>query len=122
VLAVCALAAGVTAAVFATLSALGPHAQLPAADAAPAAHVRRGTPPQRFDRLAFRTDGRSIRGTAGRGVVAVIVKLTGKGTQWATLEHGAFHATFPKGRRAVRVVEVLRGGTRKTARVRASSR
>jgi hypothetical protein len=122
--AVCALAAGIVAAVVVVLSALGPHAPVPSADAAPTStkHVRRAAPLHRFDELAFRTDGRSIRGTAGPHVVAVIVKLTGKGTKWATLRNGRFHALFPAGRRAVRVIEVRHGGARRVYRLTASSR
>jgi hypothetical protein len=124
VVAVLALAAGITAAAVAVVSALGSHAQVSSADAAPVAArpVHRTAPLLRFDELTFRTDGRSIRGTAGPHVVAVIVKLTRKGTKWAALKNGRFHAAFPAGRHAVRVVEVRRGGKRRSYRIRASSR
>jgi hypothetical protein len=53
-----------------------------------------------------------VGGLAGPDIHAVIVKLTRKGTVWATLRNGAFYATVPDGFRVRRVVKVLRDGSR----------
>lgn len=65
---------------------------------------------------------RGIGGVAGANVRAVIVKLTHKGTIWAPLADGAFYTDVPAGRRVRAVIKVLRGGTRTTFRITASSR
>jgi hypothetical protein len=44
----------------------------------------------------------------------VIVKLTKKGTVWATLRRGAFYAKVPTGHRVRALVKVVRGGSRTT--------
>jgi hypothetical protein len=65
------------------------------------------------------TDG-AIGGVAGPSVRAVIVRLTQKGTVWASLERSVFYADVPLGHRVRAVVKVLRGGTRRTFAVRAT--
>jgi len=54
----------------------------------------------------------AIGGVAGSKVTAVIVKLTRRGTKWATLRHGVFYADVPIPYRVRAVIKVLRGGTR----------
>ncbi|HVU79174.1 MAG TPA: hypothetical protein VHC67_16475 [Gaiellaceae bacterium] len=56
----------------------------------------------------------AIGGLAGSSVRAVIVRLTKKGTVWATLRDGAFFAAVPKNHRVRAVVKVLAGGRRQT--------
>ena len=54
----------------------------------------------------------AVGGLAGADVHAVIVRLTRKGTVWATLKNGAFLAQVPKGYNVRAVVKVLRDGSR----------
>jgi hypothetical protein len=74
------------------------------------------------DDIDFALSPHGIGGVAGTGVRAVIVKLTHKGTAWATLRDGAFYADIPSGHAVRRVIKVLRGGARKTFVVTASWR
>jgi hypothetical protein len=64
------------------------------------------------DDIGFALTPKGIGGVAGPDVHAVIVRLTRKGTVWATLRNGAFYAAVPDGYRAERVVKVLRDGSR----------
>jgi hypothetical protein len=63
--------------------------------------------------IGFTTSPRGIGGVAGRDVRAVIVKLTRRGTVWATLRSGVFYADVPPAYRVRAVVKVLRDGSRK---------
>jgi hypothetical protein len=63
--------------------------------------------------IGFAVTPHGVGGIAGRDVRAVIVRLTRKGTVWATLDNGAFYARFPEGYRARSVVKVLRDGSRR---------
>jgi hypothetical protein len=65
------------------------------------------------------TDG-AIGGVAGPSVRAVIVRLTQKGTVWASLRQSVFYADVPLAHRVRAVVKVLRGGSRHTFAVRAT--
>ena len=53
-----------------------------------------------------------IGGIAGSSVVAVIVRLTNRGTVWATLKDSAFYAAVPADHTVRAVVKVLRDGSR----------
>lgn len=68
--------------------------------------------------IHYASTGSAIGGVAGSSVRAVIVKLTKKGTVWATLKDGAFFAAVPAGYRMRAVVKVLAGGRRVTFPVR----
>jgi hypothetical protein len=63
--------------------------------------------------IGFAVSPRGIGGVAGSGVRAVIVKLTRRGTTWATLRDGVFYADVPSPYRVRAVVKVVRDGTRK---------
>jgi hypothetical protein len=63
--------------------------------------------------IGFTVSPRGIGGVAGREVRAVIVRLTRRGTVWATLRDGVFYADVPPAYRVRAVVKVLRDGTRK---------
>jgi hypothetical protein len=63
--------------------------------------------------IGFTVSPRGIGGAAGVDVRAVIVKLTRRGTVWATLRDGVFYADVPSAYRVRAVVKVLRDGTRK---------
>lgn len=63
--------------------------------------------------LGFAVSPRGIGGVAGAEVRAVIVKLTRRGTVWASLHGGVFYAGVPPAYRVRAVVKVLRDGTRK---------
>lgn len=56
----------------------------------------------------------AVGGLAGPDVRAVIVRLTRKGTVWATLHDGVFYARIPKGYDVRAVVKVLADGSRTT--------
>jgi hypothetical protein len=143
------LAAGIAAGTAAVLSALGaPAASVSAADAAAPSAARSVAfgsqrvvvqPDRRGTRTCFRVQAArscasqltaneiryvstptAVGGLAGANVRAVIVRLTRKGTVWATLNDGAFYAAVPYGYRARAVVKVLRDGTRKAFTVTAS--
>lgn len=53
-----------------------------------------------------------VGGAAGGGVQAVIVRLTRRGTVWATLRDGAFYADVPTDYGVRRIVKVLGDGSR----------
>ena len=62
--------------------------------------------------IGYAVTAHGIGGIAGAQVAAVIVRLTHRGTVWATLETGAFYAAVPPGHRVRTVVKVLRDGSR----------
>jgi hypothetical protein len=64
------------------------------------------------DDIGFAVTPNGVGGLAGPDIHAVIVRLTRKGTVWATLRDGAFYAAAPDGYRIRRVVKVLRDGSR----------
>jgi hypothetical protein len=63
--------------------------------------------------IGYTVSPRGIGGVAGADVRAVIVKLTRRGTVWATLRDGVFYADVPPAYRVRSVVKVLRDGSRK---------
>jgi hypothetical protein len=63
--------------------------------------------------IGFAVSPRGIGGVAGRDVRAVIVRLTRRGTVWASLRNGVFYADVPPAYRVRAVVKVLRDGSRK---------
>jgi hypothetical protein len=70
--------------------------------------------------IGYASSRTAVGGIAGADVRAVIVKLTKKGTVWATLRRGTFYAEVPKGHEARAVVKVLAGGARRTFTVTGS--
>ena len=62
--------------------------------------------------ISYAITDRGVGGLAGADVKAVIVRLTRRGTVWATIRNGAFYAAVPAAYRARRVVKVLRNGSR----------
>jgi hypothetical protein len=62
--------------------------------------------------IGYTVSPHAIGGVAGSKVTAVIVKLTRRGTKWATLRDGVFYADVPIPYRVRAVIKVLRGGTR----------
>jgi hypothetical protein len=64
------------------------------------------------DDIGFALTPNGVGGLAGSDIHAVIVKLSRKGTVWATLRDGAFYAAVPDGYQVRRVVKVLRDGSR----------
>lgn len=68
--------------------------------------------------IGFTISPRGIGGVAGSDVRAVIVKLTRRGTVWATIRDGVFYADVPMAYRVRAVVKVLRDGTRKSFAVK----
>jgi hypothetical protein len=73
----------------------------------------------RADEIGYAVSRHEIGGLAGSQVRAVIVRLTNKGTVWATLRRGAFYAAVPRGHRVRAVVKVLKDGTRHVFQVKA---
>jgi hypothetical protein len=69
-------------------------------------------PPVKASEIAYTVSPRAIGGVAGADVTAVIVKLTRRGTKWATIRDGVFYADVPVPYRVRAVIKVLRGGTR----------
>jgi hypothetical protein len=65
------------------------------------------------EEIGFTVSPRGIGGVAGSEVRAVVVKLTRRGTVWASLRDGVFYADVPLAYRVRAVVKVLRDGTRK---------
>jgi hypothetical protein len=63
--------------------------------------------------LGFTVSPSAVGGVAGIDVRAVIVKLTRRGTVWATVRDGVFYADVPMAYRVRAVVKVLRDGSRK---------
>jgi hypothetical protein len=66
--------------------------------------------------LSFAQTPQGVGGIAGDDVRGVILRLTRKGTVWATLRGGAFYAAPPSGYRVRMVVKVLRDGSRRAFR------
>jgi hypothetical protein len=62
--------------------------------------------------IAFTVSPSGVGGVAGTEVRAVIVRLTRRGTVWATLRNGVFYADVPPAYRVRAVVKVLRSGSR----------
>jgi hypothetical protein len=62
--------------------------------------------------ISYASSRYAVGGLAGADVRAVIVRLTGKGTVWATLRRGTFYAQVPAAHNVRAVVKVLRDGTR----------
>jgi hypothetical protein len=63
--------------------------------------------------IGFTVSPSGVGGVAGSDVRAVIVKLTRRGTVWATLRDGSFYADVPPAYRVRAVVKVLPDGSRK---------
>ncbi|HEU5362137.1 MAG TPA: hypothetical protein VFU56_02290 [Gaiellaceae bacterium] len=72
------------------------------------------------DEIRYASWQTAVGGIAGSRVRAVIVKLTKKGTVWATLRRGTFYAGVPSGHEPRAVVKVLAGGARRTFTVTGS--
>lgn len=70
--------------------------------------------------IAYASSRHAVGGVAGVDVRAVIVKLTNKGTVWATMRRGAFYAVVPEGHNVRAVIKVVRGGSRTTFTVTGS--
>jgi hypothetical protein len=70
--------------------------------------------------IGYASTRTAVGGIAGAHVRAVIVKLTKKGTVWATLRRGTFYADVPKAHEPRAVVKVLAGGGRRTFTVTGS--
>jgi hypothetical protein len=64
------------------------------------------------DQISYASSRYAVGGVAGSGVRAVIVRLTKKGTVWATLRRGTFYAAVPAGHDVHAVVKVLSDGSR----------
>jgi hypothetical protein len=77
-------------------------------------------PPVKATEIAYTVSPHAIGGVAGSDVTAVIVKLTRRGTKWATLRDGTFYADVPIPYRVRAVVKVLRGGARERFDVKQS--
>jgi hypothetical protein len=70
--------------------------------------------------IAYASSRYAVGGVAGNDVRAVIVRLTKKGTVWATIRRGTFYAAVPPGYDVRAVVKVLSDGSRKTFTVTGS--
>jgi hypothetical protein len=66
----------------------------------------------RADQISYTASRSAVGGLAGSRVRAVILKLTKKGTVWATLRRGTFYADVPRGHALRALVKVLAGGSR----------
>lgn len=64
------------------------------------------------DQIEYASSRFAVGGLAGADVRAVIVKLTKRGTVWATMRSGAFYAAVPAGHNVRAVVKVLSNGSR----------
>ena len=64
------------------------------------------------DQIAYASSRYAVGGVAGADVRAVIVRLTKKGTVWATLRRGTFYAAVPPNHDVRVVVKVLTDGSR----------
>jgi hypothetical protein len=64
------------------------------------------------DQIAYASSRYAVGGVAGGNVRAVIVRLTKKGTVWATLRRGTFYAAVPAGHNVRAVVKLLTDGSR----------
>jgi len=74
------------------------------------------------DQIEYASSPHAVGGIAGAEVRAVIVRLTRKGTVWATRRSSTFFAAVPKGYAVRSVVKVLRDGKRQTFTVTAPPR
>jgi hypothetical protein len=72
------------------------------------------------DEIGYASSRTAVGGIAGSSVRAVIVKLTRKGTVWATLRRGTFYADVPRAHEPRTVVKVLADGARRTFTVTGS--
>jgi hypothetical protein len=64
------------------------------------------------NQIAYASSRYAVGGVAGGDVRGVIVRLTQKGTVWATLRRGTFYAAVPAGHNVRSVVKVLNDGSR----------
>jgi hypothetical protein len=64
------------------------------------------------NQIVYATSRYAVGGVAGSDVRAVIVRLTKKGTVWATLRRGTFYASVPAAHNVRAVVKVLGDGSR----------
>ena len=64
------------------------------------------------DQIAYASSRYAVGGVAGSDVRAVIVRLTKRGTVWATMRRGTFYAAVPARHNVRSVVKVLRNGSR----------
>lgn len=64
------------------------------------------------DQIAYASSRYAVGGLAGSDVRAVIVRLTNKGTVWATLRRGTFYVAVPASHNVRAVVKVLTDGSR----------
>ncbi|HWJ31336.1 MAG TPA: hypothetical protein VNR59_03260 [Gaiellaceae bacterium] len=62
--------------------------------------------------IAYASSRYAVGGVAGSNVRAVIVRLTKKGTVWATMRRGTFYAAVPAKHNVRAVVKVLSDGSR----------
>jgi hypothetical protein len=62
--------------------------------------------------IAYASSRYAVGGVAGGDVRAVIVRLTKKGTVWATMRRGTFYAAVPARHNVRAVVKVLTNGSR----------
>ncbi len=67
--------------------------------------------------IGYTLSPRGVGGVAGTNVRAVVVKLTRRGTVWATVQDDVFYADVPVAYRVRAVIKVLRDGSRTTFRV-----
>ena len=67
--------------------------------------------------IAYASSRYAVGGGAGSDVHGVIVRLTRKGTVWATLRRGTFFSAVPSGYTVRAVVKVLTDGSRTSFRV-----
>jgi hypothetical protein len=64
------------------------------------------------DQIAYASSRYAVGGVAGSDVRAVIVRLTNKGTVWASLRRGTFYVAVPAEHNVRAVVKVLSNGSR----------
>jgi hypothetical protein len=64
------------------------------------------------DQIAYASSRYAVGGVAGGNVRAVIVRLTKKGTVWATMRRGTFYAAVPARHNVRAVVKLLTDGSR----------
>jgi hypothetical protein len=76
--------------------------------------ARSCTPSLATDQISYASSRYAVGGVAGSDVRAVIVRLTRKGTVWATMRRGTFYALVPRNHEVRAVVKVLRDGSRKS--------
>lgn len=74
--------------------------------------ARSCTPNLAADQIAYASSRYAVGGITGSNVRAVIVRLTNKGTVWATLRRGTFYVAVPSGHNVRAVVKVLTDGSR----------